>query len=59
MAMDDITKECAFLEDAMNRTVPDGWQKMPENASPSSWLCPRGYTWMTLSPNNSATKAEC
>lgn len=44
----DITKECTFVTNATTDTVPDGWLKMPENATPSSWVCPLGYEWTAL-----------
>lgn len=43
----DITKECTFMTNAITDTVPDGWQKMPENTSSSNWVCPLGYKWTT------------
>ncbi|MFZ2472724.1 MAG: hypothetical protein WAW52_12390 [Methanothrix sp.] len=43
----DITKECTFMTNASKDTVPDGWQKMSENATPSSWVCPFDYKWTT------------
>ena len=55
MIKNDMTKECAFLADAMNNTMPDGWQKVPENTSISGWLCPLDYTWTTLRSNDSST----
>jgi len=58
MIKNDITKECAFLADAMNSTMPDGWQKVPENASISGWLCPLDYTWTTLRSNDSSTVTQ-
>ena len=58
MIKNDITKECAFLADAINSTMPDGWQKVPENASISGWLCPLDYTWTTLRSNDSSTVTQ-
>ncbi len=31
-----------------SKYVPDGWQRMPENATSSSWVCPLDYTWTGL-----------
>jgi hypothetical protein len=53
----DITKECTFVK-ATTDTVPEGWQKMPENATSSSWVCPLGYKWTTLTATNSAAAAQ-
>jgi hypothetical protein len=58
MIKNDITDECAFLANAMNSTVPNGWQKMPENASPSSWVCPRDYRWTTLTSSISTALTQ-
>jgi len=55
---DDLTKECAFVTNAITDTVPNGWQKMPENATSSSWVCPLDYTWTTLTATNSAAAAQ-
>lgn len=44
----DLAKECAFVANASNGTGIDGWQRMPENATSSSWVCPLDYTWTTL-----------
>ncbi len=44
----DITKECTFVTNATTDIVPDGWLKMPENATSSCWVCPLGYKWTTL-----------
>ena len=54
----DITKECTFVTNATTDTVPDGWLKMPENATSSSWVCPLGYKWTTLTATNSAAAAQ-
>lgn len=59
MIRNDINRKCAFFAHAENSTVPDGWQKMPENVSVSSWLCPLGYTWTILDENVSAIADPC
>jgi len=41
----DLTKECAFETNASNGSTIDGWQRMPENATASSWVCPLDYKW--------------
>ncbi len=48
MVKNDSTRECAFVTNATTGSVPDGWQKMPENATSFSWVCPLGYTWTKL-----------
>jgi hypothetical protein len=53
----DITKECAFVK-ATTDAVPDGWLKMPENATSSSWVCPLDYKWTTLTATNSAAATQ-
>jgi hypothetical protein len=44
----DLIRKCAFVKDATSSTLPAGWTKMPDNASPSSWLCPLDYAWTEL-----------
>lgn len=58
LVKNDITKECTFVTNAITDTVPDGWLKMPENATSSSWVCPLGYKWTTLTATNSAASAQ-
>lgn len=45
LAKNDLTRECAFLADGSNLTLPSGWMRMPENAA--CWLCPKDYSWTT------------
>lgn len=54
----DLTKECTFVTNATNGTVPDGWQRMPKNATSSSWLCPLDYKWTTLAATNSVPATQ-
>jgi hypothetical protein len=58
MVKNDLTKECAFMTDAQNSTLPSGWVKMPKNASSYNWLCPLGYIWTTLAASSSTTVAK-
>ena len=58
MIKNDLTKECAFVTDTTNFAGLVGWQKMPENASPYSWVCPLDYTWTTLTAITSSTAAQ-
>jgi hypothetical protein len=58
MIKNDLTKECAFLTNATTGTVPGDWQKMPETATPSSWVCPLDYRWTTLVAANSAATMQ-
>ncbi len=58
LAKNDLTKRCTFVTNATTATVPNGWQKMPENATPSSWVCPLDYTWTTLTATNSSAVAQ-
>ncbi len=37
-----------MLLNATNDTMPHGWQRMPANATSSSWVCPFDYKWTTL-----------
>lgn len=53
LVKNDLTKECALLAGAANLALPSGWTKMPENASPSSWLCPHDYKWTRLTGTTS------
>jgi hypothetical protein len=48
MVKNDFTKECAFVTNSITDTVTNGWQKMPEDADPSIWVCPLDYTWTAL-----------
>lgn len=48
MVMKNLTKQCAFLTNARDASLPAGWMKMPANASSSNWVCPLDYTWTTL-----------
>jgi hypothetical protein len=54
----DMTKECAFVKDASNYTLPVGWTKMSVDNSLSNWVCPLDYTWTTLTATISATAAQ-
>ena len=58
LVKNDLTRECAFVDDAANRTLLSGWMKMPENASSSSWLCPHDYNWTTLTGTIPAKVAQ-
>lgn len=58
LVKNDLTKECAFVTNATTDTVPNGWKKMPGNASLSSWVCPLDYTWTTLTATDSAATAQ-
>jgi hypothetical protein len=58
LVRNDLTKECTFVKDASNYTVPAGWIKMPENAASSSWVCPLDYTWTTLTATIPAAVAQ-
>jgi hypothetical protein len=48
----DITKECTFVRNASNYTLPAGWTKMSVDDSPGKWVCPLAYAWTTLTANN-------
>ena len=54
----DMTKECAFVKDASNYTLPVGWTKMSVDNSSSNWVCPLDYMWTTLTATISATAAQ-
>ena len=58
MVKNDITKECAFVTNAATAAMSVGWQKMPENATSSSWICPLDYKWTTLTVTNSAAATQ-
>ncbi len=55
MVKNDFTKECTFIPNASTYIVPNGWQKMPEGVTSSSWVCPIDYAWTTLTATDSAT----
>ncbi|MDQ1261088.1 MAG: hypothetical protein QG575_269 [Euryarchaeota archaeon] len=48
MVKNNLTKQCAFVNNAIDYPLPAGWMKMPEDAILSSWVCPLDYAWMTL-----------
>jgi hypothetical protein len=48
LVKNDLTGECAFVKDASNCSLPEGWQRMPDNATSYNWLCPLDYNWTTL-----------
>jgi hypothetical protein len=48
MVRNNFAKECAFVKDASNCTLPVGWLKMPENISSVEWLCPNSYNWTSI-----------
>ena len=54
----DITKECTFVKDAPNYTLPVGWTNISVDNSSSKWVCPLDYTWTTLTPTISAAAAR-
>jgi hypothetical protein len=54
----NISKECSFMANSANGTVPAGWLKMPENATPSNWVCPLDYKWTTLTATIFATATQ-
>jgi hypothetical protein len=54
----DLTRECTFVTNATTDTIPDGWQKMPENATSSNWVCPLGYKWTTSTETIPASVAK-
>ncbi len=58
LVKNDQTGECALLADAANLALPSVWTKMPENASSSSWVCPRDYRWTTLTETIPTTIAR-
>ena len=49
MVRNDFTKECAFVKDASNCTLPVGWLKMPNNQTSWDWVCPSAYKWISVS----------
>jgi hypothetical protein len=54
LAKNDQTKECAFVKDASDSTLPVGWKKMPVDSLSPEWVCPLDYTWTSLTANHSA-----
>lgn len=49
LVRNDLLRECAFIENAINSTIPTGWLIKPANISLSEWQCPLGYGWTSLS----------
>jgi len=54
MVKNDLTHECSFVKDASNSSLPEGWQRMPDNESSYNWLCPLEYNWTVLALENSS-----
>ncbi|MCJ7444533.1 MAG: hypothetical protein MUO26_08395 [Methanotrichaceae archaeon] len=60
LVRNDLSKECALVEDAINYTLPVGWIRKPASSiSLSKWLCPLAYNWtsqLTVPVSNPAGK---
>ncbi|MEI6103399.1 MAG: hypothetical protein WCP70_05595 [Methanothrix sp.] len=56
--MNSLTKQCAFMTNATKFAVSADGQKMPENVTLSSWVCPLDYTWKTLTTTIPANAAQ-
>jgi hypothetical protein len=41
MIINDINKQCSFVDDITRYVLPSGWAKKPANE-----LCPLSYTWV-------------
>lgn len=53
MVRNDIARECAFVKDASNSTLPSGWMKIPDGKTSREWVCPLDYEWTTVNSNES------
>jgi hypothetical protein len=55
MVRNDFTKECTFVKDASNYTLPVGWLKMPKDQTSRDWVCPLAYKWTSVNSTESNT----
>jgi hypothetical protein len=57
LVRNDLSNECAFVEDVTNSTIPAGWLKKPADISLFEWQCPLGYSWISLSSGSISNPA--
>jgi hypothetical protein len=53
LVRNDSAKECAFVKDASNSSLPFGWLKMPSDLTSKDWVCPYDYKWTSVNLTSS------
>jgi len=52
------TKQCAFVDDIQDCTLPKQWRQKPPGQDPARWVCPSGYEWIAPLPCETETHDE-